>query len=255
MAHAGDEGRFDPWDRSSFTHLCLLDEQYSLATLVRAVAHKLRRRLAPAHEPRPVVSYDGLLVLDRPGLHGGGLTFGQDYLRILRELGIGPVGRLFELCAGPAYIGYSLLAAGFCRELAVADRNPHAVAAAEHTRSHNRLEERVAIYESNGLRAVPATEKWDLVVGNPPHYSVAADQLRNPLSEDPGWQLHRDFYAGVKRHLNPGALVVLQENDEGSSAEVFEPMIREGGGALMRTCLGPQVERSIRIYYVVSRWD
>ena len=36
------------------------------------------------------------------------------------------------------------------------------------------------------------------------------------LLHDPGWALHRRFYAQVGEHLAPGGSLLIQENSEGS---------------------------------------
>jgi 16S rRNA G1207 methylase RsmC len=161
-------------------------------------------------------------------------------------------GRLFEFCAGPGYIGYSLLAHGFCKHLTLADVNPVAVRAAQRTADFNGIAHRVTVYLSDGLDQIPANEKWDLVVGNPPHFLEWNGELR---CEDTDWQLHKMFYARVKRFLNPGGWVILQENALGSSAEVFIPMIREAGGKRIQTLPGPEIGAGGKMYYLLSQWD
>jgi len=91
-------------------------------------------------------------------------------------------------------------------------------------------------------------------LGNPPHFATwrGDSKLRH---EDVGWDLHRKFYSGVKSHLKPGASAVLQENQLGSSPDIFEPMIRGGGGAVIGTVPGSDLGPGGRIYYVHSRWD
>ena len=59
----------------------------------------------------------------------------------------------------------------------------------------------------------------------------------------------------VKRFLNPGARVLLQENALGSGAEVFTPMIQEGGGQHIDTLPGPDIGAGGKVYYSLSRWD
>ena len=44
------------------------------------------------------VNYNGVLVFDKPELHGEGMTIGQDYIRMLNDLGFKKVERI--LCSG-----------------------------------------------------------------------------------------------------------------------------------------------------------
>ena len=86
----------------------------------------------------------------------------QDYLK--------KFGRAYEWCAGPGFIGFSLLANGFCDSLCLSDVHPPAIAALKETVKINGLENKVSIYHSDSLDNIPNDEKWNLVVGNPPHY-------------------------------------------------------------------------------------
>jgi predicted RNA methylase len=232
----------------------VLDRNYSSGMLVRGLFHKLRRRVfGPPAQILASRRY-GVLVFDRPDLDGGGHEFGQDYARALRDIGLSNCSRIFEFCSGPGYIGYSLLAHGFCRSLALADINPVAIEAARMTASYNGLSDRVSVYLSDGLAQIPDSEKWDLVVSNPPHFLEWKGDTRLRC-EDKGWEIHRRFYAGVKKFLNPGASVFLQENALGSSPEDFAPMIREAGGRVIQTFPGPDIGPGGRMYYILSRWD
>src|SRR5437899_2846192 len=84
-------------------------------------------------------TYNGISVSYAPDLDGGGTGFGQDYIPVVRRL-FGRVGRVFEFCAGPAFIGFSLLGHGLCRSLCLSDINQEAVDAAHDTVKRNGLE-------------------------------------------------------------------------------------------------------------------
>ena len=147
----------------------------------------------------------------------------------------GHVGRLFEFCAGPGFIGFALLGLGRADHLVLADVNPAAVAAAQQTVQMNGLEDRVTIYQSDGLKDIPTDERWDLVVSNPPHFSEPYGAGPTLLTDDPGRRLHRDFYQRVGDFLNPGGSLLIQENSTGSSPADFLPMISAGGLCNVRT--------------------
>jgi hypothetical protein len=236
------------------SELHLLDRNYSTGTLLKALVHKARRKFfGPPRLILPAYRF-GVLVFDREDLDGGGSAFGQDYIRALREIGLTNSSRIFEFCAGPGYIGYSLLAHGFCRSLALADINPVAVQAARTTAEFNGLTDRVSIYQSDGLDQIPPSEKWDLVVSNPPHFVEWAGNTK-VRCEDLSWQLHKKFYSQVKHFLNPGGSVFMQENALGSSVDDFAPMIRESGGRIIQTLPGPDIGDGGKMYYILSRWN
>ena len=194
-----------------------------LKTIEHQHVKPLLRRMRPYRE----ATYAGVRVSYKPHLDGGGSTFGQDFVPLLRRRNMPKAQRAFEWCAGPGFIGFSLLAHGLCETLCLADVNPEAVAACRRTVARNALDRKVAVHHSDNLRDVPPSEQWDLVVSNPPHFvDTSFGQLRY---HDPDWRVHRGFFAGVARHLKPGGVIVLQENNEGSTPATFAPMIAAAG--------------------------
>ena len=187
-----------------------------------------------------------------PELDGGGRIFVPEYLPIVRHL-FGRVGRVFEFCAGPGFIGFSLLAHGLCDSLALADVNPRAVEALRETVRANDLADRVDVYQCDGLAGMPGDERWDLVVGNPPHFPEPYPRFgRGLITDDLGWRLHEDFYGAVGGHLADGGSVLLLENSMGSSPRDFTPMLRAGGLEHVRTLWYPANGQSC-FYYLWSK--
>lgn len=175
------------------------------------------------------VKYNQISVNYLPELDGGGMTFGQQYLSVIREK-FGRVGHVFEYCAGPGFIGFSLLANGLCDRLTLADINPAAVKAVQTTIRENHLEDRVTVYQSDCLDDIPATEKWDLVVSNPPHWDGTEESYKEAIRlVDPGWIIHKRFYRDVRKFMNPNASIVFQESSHATKRDDFEPMIKENG--------------------------
>jgi tRNA1(Val) A37 N6-methylase TrmN6 len=199
---------------------------------------------------------NGIRVSYMHHLDGGGYAFGQDYIPYLRNRGMPRQARTFEWCAGPAFIGFSMLGAGLTETLCLADINPQAIAACRRTIKANGLAGRVAVYQSDNLTDVPAAEQWDLVLGNPPHYPD--EYAGNLRAHDPDWRIHRQFFMQVGAHLKPGGVIVLQENSQGSTAETFLGMAAAGGLKIAFVEFGPKRRtRFGHIYYVglVRRGD
>jgi hypothetical protein len=178
------------------------------------------------------VNLGGIDVCFTEDLDGGGGRYGQDYVGFV-ERKLGRQERSFEWCAGPGFIGFSLLGHGLTDTLCLADVNPAAVAACNETIRRNGLEGRVDLYVSDGLGSIPGRERWNLVVGNPPH--SGSDEVRPEIKrptaiyQDAGWKIHEDFYASVGAHLAPGAQIVIQENLRFSSVDTFAPMLAANG--------------------------
>ncbi len=239
----------------------VVEEMYDGRTLTRLLVRKLMRKLSrerlgrrTSYEAIAAV-YGGVAVFDRPEQHRGGMAFGRDFPRVLNELGVGRSGRVLEFCSGPGYIGYSLLAAGWCDALVLSDVDAESIATARHTAAYNGLEDRVTAYISDALDSIPAAERWDLVVANPPHFLPDASRSHDIQVFDPDWSLHRRFYAAVGRHMNEGGVVIVAENRAGSDPEAFADMIAAGGGRPAAVHPGTDVRGEPNgLYYQVSEW-
>jgi hypothetical protein len=238
----------------------LVEETYGPGTLARLTLRRALGRLSPRLRRQRsgevvVANYAGLAVLDRPGQHRGGLAVGRDFPRVLNELGIGRRRHLFEFCAGPGYIGYSLFAAGWCDTLTLSDIDPSGVETARRTAALNGLEGRVSVFESDVLDGIPEDRRWDLVVANPPHFLPDSDEPPSIQRFDPDWTLHRRFYSSIGGHLEPGGVVVMVENSIGADINLFEQMIEDGGGRLLTNHPGVGLDgRENGVFYQVSEW-
>ena len=228
----------------------------------RNLAYKLGLRKKKDYSYERAVNFNGIVVFDRPELHGEGITIGQDYVRALLELGFKRCENIFEFCSGPGYIGYSLLAQGFCEKLTLADVNPEAVKIAKKTAKYNNIEHLVNIYESDVFDQMPESEKWDLVVSNPPHFPLSMGMGNTEVGEqnlkayDKDWAIHKKFYSTIKKHIKPGGHVVIQENTQGGmDVEVFRSMIEDNGGKIIDWVQSKDVTGDANpMYYLVSQW-
>ena len=191
----------------------------------------------------------GIRVSYKNHLDGGGRGFGQDFIPLLQRYALPRPARVFEWCAGPGFIGFSVLAHGLCESLCLADINPEAVRACQRTIADNALSDRVSVYCSDNLRNVPKSEQWDLVVSNPPHF--IDEYLGNLRAHDPDWRVHLDFFRSVSSFLKPGGVIILQENNAGSTVDTFRTMIKEAGLAIVFTCGDlPFRTRSHQYYFI-----
>jgi tRNA1(Val) A37 N6-methylase TrmN6 len=205
----------------------------------------LLRKLRPSRRVR----FGKISIRYKAELDGGGTTFGQDFISFFKAREMPRQRRLFEWCCGPGFIGFSMLANGTCETLCLADINPSAVASCRNTVKINKIEDLVTVYESNNLRGIPHTEKWSLVVSNPPHF---IDQYEGEIrAHDPDWQIHREFFQTVGDFLEPGGVIVLQENNAGSTVESFRQMIEDANLQIVSVDgASPQLTPESRFYYV-----
>jgi SAM-dependent methyltransferase len=210
--------------------------------------HRHVKPLLRGLKPWRSATLGGIRVSFKTHLDGGGSSFGQDFIPFLRDRGMPRVPRAFEWCAGPGFIGFSLLGHGLCESLCVADVNPEAVAACRRTVALNGLGGQVSVYHSDNLAGIPPAEQWDLVVSNPPHFDETTQDLR---SSDSGWHIHRCFFDAVGRFLKPGGVIVLQENNAGSTLDDFRPLIEQACLSIVFTAGGEPVRTpDFRVYFI-----
>ncbi len=195
---------------------------------LKKLEHRYLKPFLRRLKPYSRVRYGGIDVFYKTFLDGGGSAFGQDFIRLFHAREMPKQSRIFEWCAGPAFIGFSILSHGFCDTLCLADVNVAAVRAARTTVRRNRLFDRVSVYRSDNLADIPPTERWNVIVSNPPHFNDDAfsGEIR---AYDKDWHLHREFFKDVPRFLAPNGVIVLQENNQGSTSETFRAMIEAAG--------------------------
>jgi len=170
----------------------------------------------------------GISISYRRDLDGGGRGFGQDFIPLLKKRNMPTQQRTFEWCSGPGFIGFSILGNGLTKTLSLADVNVEAVEACLLTVRENNLNDKVSAYLSDNLCSIPPTEQWNLIVANPPHFADSWDE-DDCLAFDKNWHLHREFFSQVGTFLSPGGVIILQENNRGSTVQTFGPMIETSG--------------------------
>jgi len=175
------------------------------------------------------VKYNDLKINYLSHLDGGGMGFGQEFPRVVKEK-FGKVDHIFEYCAGPGFIGFSLLAYNLCNKLTLADINPEACKVCKETVKNNDLASRVSVYQSDCLDNIPESEKWDLIVSNPPHWPDSVDKYYEDIKMvDPGLVIHEKFYSNIRKFLKPNGSVLFQENGRATRFEDFSEMIEKNG--------------------------
>ena len=110
------------------------------------------------------------MCITRTGSTAAAARSARRLIPFLRDRCMPRQARVFEWCAGPAFIGFSMLGHGLCETLCLADINPMAVTACRRTIASNGLGGSVTVYHSDDLSAIPVEEQWDLVVSNPPFF-------------------------------------------------------------------------------------
>jgi predicted RNA methylase len=201
--------------------------------------------------PWKTARYADIDVYYKEYIEVGGATFGQNFIPFLRDRGMPRQQRAFEWCCGAGFIAFSMYAQGLCETIGMSDISTQAIRACRHTIEKNRLAGRAIAYVSDNLKDIPASEKWDLVLCNPPHH--ADEYFGDRRGYDGEWQLRRDFYATVGPFLKSGGVIVVCENNRASTVDDdFRAMIEDGGLTIVATHNNvPERTKEDRFYFMI----
>ena len=190
---------------------------------------------------------------------GGGTWFGQEYVAVIQSRYRQRFWRCLKWCSGPGFIGFALLARGLCDELVLIDRHEPAMQSVRDTIEHNHCQDRVRLYHADQISQIPGSERFDIVVANPPHYlECPGDENYQRIAVDIEWQAHQEFYANIARYMAPDGVILLQENQAGSiqGPVTWRDMIDRGGLELTGYFTSPgfyDTNGPTQIYYIESR--
>lgn len=178
---------------------------------------------------------NGLTIHWDKGDDGGGSTQYVDFLEGIPKNKT--YNRCLEWCAGLSAITFSLFDENKINEAVLMDiYEPALLGAAENAKKNN-LENKVKHYVCDQIKKLPLTEKFDLVVANPPHsFSSKWMNEKNELVEilghhrrfvvDDDAKLHLEFFNNISLYLNNHADIFLSEN--GEHPELIEMAINAG---------------------------
>lgn len=170
-------------------------------------------------------------------MDGGGTWFGTEYSGILKNRYNRSFARCLEWCAGPGFIGFDLLDHGICDQLVLQDRYAQAIELSIPETIRDNGLDGVQAYLGSSLACLPADQRFDLVVANPPHYleCEGGDNYQR-LAVDPDWKAHRDFFEHIGDHLDSDGMILLQENQAGSLRREAEWRdVIEANGLMVRS--------------------
>jgi UDPglucose 6-dehydrogenase len=160
-------------------------------------------------------------------LDGGGLDFKDDLLKVIRNVGKYSYRRGFEWCAGFGALGFEMLGMGVCNHIVFSDTYKPAIDNCLAVAKNNNIQNYVTGYVSETIHDLPEHEIWDLVISNPPHCENLDEFLQSipdhtdqqalantvRLCVDPGFEIHKEFFTNIKKHINANTDIFLIEEN------------------------------------------
>tara|TARA_B000000609_G_C24109316_1_gene313007 strand:- start:100 stop:792 length:693 start_codon:yes stop_codon:yes gene_type:complete len=183
-----------------------------------------------------VVNVAGIRVHTSSETDGFGLNTCQEAVYVFNEFAQGrKFNNALECFCGPGYYGIGLWAAGIVKNISFSDIAPESEEVMRKTFEDNNLD--FSFYLSDVFNNIPKQEKFDLIVGNPPHFnkSIPNDNEMQPCShedrkmQDLDWEIHKKFYSQVGEYLTDDGSIMLMEAWDGSRPETFQSMWEENG--------------------------
>jgi methylase of polypeptide subunit release factors len=197
----------------------------------------------------------------RHELNGGGMQFGPEYPSLIQTLYPNRKFNVcYEWCSGPGFIGFNILDHGLCDSLLLTDICDPAIEIAKYSAGYNNIQDKVSAYLMRDIDLLPSNTKVDLVVSNPPHYDRSVvpgysldDNAR--MGDDVDWKSHKEFYSKIGKYLADDGVILIQENEDGSTPQMFEQMISDSGLKITNVIKSPKHYTSTPelIYYIEIR--
>ena len=128
--------------------------------------------------------YCGYKAIYHQLLEGGGINQRRDFLYVISKAGKPSYKNALEWCSGPGIIGYELLGYNKTEKINFMDCYKPAIENCLETADRNNVRGRVTVHLTDKVTNLQNTEKFDLVVGNPPHSFDYDEWARNQLTEE-----------------------------------------------------------------------
>jgi 16S rRNA G966 N2-methylase RsmD len=190
-------------------------------------------------------TYENGFVLEYPThMDGGGFEIKEELYSLIERIGKEHYGRALEWCSGVGPLGYDLLDKNKVDSVAFVDMHSPSIKSCLANATANKVADKISAYVCNEVTQIPTTEKFDLVVANPPHSGDRQTFIESlehlncvdntcRLIVDEGYEALQDFYANIKKYLNTGADIFITT---GSNQEHYIAWAASGGLKFMGFC-------------------
>jgi methylase of polypeptide subunit release factors len=166
-----------------------------------------------------------------------GESTAEGAIRMIRERGMRDL-RVLDICCGVGIIGLTIFTRlrdeQLVRSIGLVDLNIFNLNVLDRALKRNGLSKSIGseinFWLSNGLTNIPANEKFDLIISNPPHFphgDYTSDRFSPDVlgTFDANWSFHANFYARCHEHLTPNGEVWFLENGEAAKEGDLLPFI------------------------------
>jgi methylase of polypeptide subunit release factors len=198
-----------------------------------------------------VLAYDG-------HLDCGGILTHVEFAEIVKTSNR-TYNRGFEWCIGLGAIGFELLGQKICKNLSGNDYYGKAIESCKETAKRNNLIDNFRGHVSSTISGI-IDDKWDLVVGNPPHCwtfeEVSVEHVPDHMKDniqrclvDDNMEIHAEFFKNIRSKLTDDADVFLSEADTSpdTTAKILE-MAKAGGLTYVKTFPFPKLFSAAAIH-------
>jgi methylase of polypeptide subunit release factors len=157
-------------------------------------------------------------------LDGGGTDYRNYFLKAIADFGKSHYNFAYEWCCGHSILGFEALTNGICDTLAISDCHDLAVNTSLDNAKRLGYEDKVIGYITPKISNIPNTEKWDLVIGNPPNSMNGDNFIRHGeengyteehilhelrIAVDDNFETHKEFFGNIKNYLNEDADIFI----------------------------------------------
>lgn len=174
--------------------------------------------------------YSGYKLIYNQLLEGGGVDQRRDFLYIISKIGKPVYQNALEWCAGPGIIGYELLGFNKTKKISFMDLYKPALDNCLESAVRNNVTDKVTVYLTDKISNINTQEKFDLVVGNPPHAFDFDDWSKTQLTQErptpndfPWWDnqvridvdrdmmIHKEFFDNIRDKITDDADIFISE--------------------------------------------
>ena len=178
-------------------------------------------------DPLSTTLDSGIELLYPKHLEGGCFWLKDEFIKIINLLNKHPYNNCFEWCSGLGGIGFEILGKGLCNHVVFSDYYYMAIENCLDNAKRNNITSQVTGYISPTINDIPDFEKWDLVVGTPPHCFNGDEYIEHlnkvntaqsgslsasnwaRLTIDNNMEIHKEFFQNIRQRVTDNADVLL----------------------------------------------